>query len=302
MDDRTIISVVIPAYNVGRYLRNAVDSASQQTRIPDEIIIVDDGSTDNTGEIARSLGPLVKYIKQEQLGPAAARNRGIKEARGDWIAFLDGDDAWLPWHLGIAMKVKSAYPDAALLCGNMITTGEDTGYSEEIQGLNVRKILLKEFVKHNPVLTSTVLARKEAIIAAGGFDVSFRGPEDYDLWMRVVGMFSAYHIDLPMVKYRVSIGSLSMDDRTFLPQVLKVLDKVFEGGGALEEYADFENTAYAGQYWSASWMAFQRGSRIAALQYLLKAFMLVQGGKKYPEPINYKWIPLLCRYIFGSKI
>ena len=90
------ISVIIPAYNAEQHISRAIDSVLAQTHPADEIIAVDDGSTDDTGQILRSYGRQLRYIGQENGGAGAARNTGIKAARGEWIAFLDADDEWLP--------------------------------------------------------------------------------------------------------------------------------------------------------------------------------------------------------------
>jgi glycosyltransferase involved in cell wall biosynthesis len=301
MNDKPAISVVVPAYNVGQYLGEALDSVMRQIRPPDEVIVIDDGSTDNTPKEAQKFAGRVRYIKQPNSGPSAARNLGIRQSKGDWIAFLDGDDTWLPWHLGEVWKVKTLQPETDLFCGRTAGMNEDIRKPDETGPAKLEDITLVEFVKCNPVATSTAVVRKEALIAAGGFDISFRGPEDYDLWMRIVKKYRALYIDMPLARYRSLPGSLSMDDRSFLPQVLRVLDKAFREEGALREYLDYKNSTYAKQYWNASWMAFERGSRMRALAYLTKAFILLKKGKPYPLDIDFKWIPLLLRYSFGRR-
>jgi glycosyltransferase involved in cell wall biosynthesis len=90
------VSVVIPAYNAASVLPRAIESVLGQTSRPEEVIVVDDGSTDNTAQVATQYGPSITYIRQDNAGASAARNRGIAEATGEWIAFLDSDDEWLP--------------------------------------------------------------------------------------------------------------------------------------------------------------------------------------------------------------
>lgn len=301
MDDKPVVSAIIPAYNAERYLADAINSVLRQTRAPDEVIIVDDGSTDNTPEIAKSFGGRVRYVRQENNGPSAARNLGIQEARGDWIAFLDGDDAWLPWHLSEALKVMVNYPDAALFYGKAVGINENVCRPDGTEQVKVRNVTLRDFVKCNPVVTSTVVVRKKILISTGGFDKTFRGPEDYDLWMRIVNRYEALYIDIPMARYRSMSGSLSMDDRTFLPQVLRVLDKAFCDGGSLSKLSDLKSVAYAGQYVSASWMAFERGARITALNHLFHGYIVAHKDKRCREQINIKWIPILLRYLFGRR-
>src|SRR5687767_2043013 len=90
------VTVVIPCYNGAAYLRTTIASVLSQTALPREVLIIDDGSTDNSAEVARSFGSAVKVISQENRGLSGARNRGIEEAQGEWVAFLDADDVWMP--------------------------------------------------------------------------------------------------------------------------------------------------------------------------------------------------------------
>lgn len=299
MNNGNTVSVVMPVYNVGKFLEEAINSVLRQNPPPDEIIVVDDGSTDNTADAARKFGGGIIYLKQPNSGPAAARNLGIQHAKSRWIAFIDGDDVWLPWHLNVEFRVISKYPEAALFCGSSVDLDEKVCVPGDEGPLNARIIPLMEFVKHNPVMTSTVLALKEAICVAGGFDTNFRGPEDFDLWMRISKRYPSIYIDIPLVRYRQRAGSLSADDRLFLPQVLSVLDKAFGEDGSLREYAGFKSTAYSRQYLSASLMADARGDRITALRYLFKAYALLHRGKRYPGRIDHKWVSLLFNYLLG---
>ncbi len=109
------ISVIIPTYNSARFLPEAVQSALYQTLSPDEVIVVDDGSTDNTEDVLEPFRGRVHYIRQENQGPAVARNRGIAEAKGDLIAFLDADDVWLPEKSELQVKVLWENPRIGLV-------------------------------------------------------------------------------------------------------------------------------------------------------------------------------------------
>lgn len=104
------VSVVIPTYNRARWLRDAIRSALQQSHRPLEILVVDDGSTDDTGKLCADMGPLVRHIRQEHSGAAVARNRGLEEARGEYVAFLDSDDLWQPRKLEVHLAVHRALP------------------------------------------------------------------------------------------------------------------------------------------------------------------------------------------------
>lgn len=113
------ISVVIPAYNAGRYLSAALESVFAQTLPVAEIIVVDDGSTDNTAEVARSFPAQVRYHHQPQQGAAAARNQGVRLACGEWLALLDADDLWLPAKMALQMELFQQQPDLAMVFGRV---------------------------------------------------------------------------------------------------------------------------------------------------------------------------------------
>ena len=104
-DSSYSVSAVIPAYNAEKYIERAIDSALAQSHLPDEIIVVDDGSDDGTGEVVKKYGESIRYINQENTGASAARNAGVKAAKNEWIAFLDGDDEWLSDNLESQMAI-----------------------------------------------------------------------------------------------------------------------------------------------------------------------------------------------------
>jgi GT2 family glycosyltransferase len=227
-------------------------------------------------------------------GPAKARNHGIREARGEWIAFLDADDAWLPGKMELQMAFLDAHPEAAMICGDYIGFADDKtaedGQQKTVDGRqgtadggpHFHPITLEELACHNPVATSTVVVKKAVLEVVGGFDEQFRGPEDYDLWIRVAalgqrggqravdggrltvdGKVENYsccimHVAVPVSCYRQVPGSLSMDDRKFLPQVLRVLDKAWEKGGALHGKGG-QRRARGYHHLACAWMAAERG-------------------------------------------
>ena len=156
---------------------------------------------------------------------------------------------------------------------------------------------LADFASGNPVATSTVLVKKTALEAVGGFDEQFRGPEDYDLWMRIAARFELGRIDAPLMRYRQRAGSLSLDDRKFLPEVLRVLEKAFGETGVLNTHRSLRSAALSSQYWSASWMAFCRGDRRTARRHWLQAYRL---NRLSPEKTQRPWFRMLARYLVGK--
>ena len=298
------VSVIVPTYNAAATIREALASVAAQTFTDFEVIVIDDASTDQTprileDEFAGRPGVHVLLQARNQ-GPAAARNAGMAQACGRWVAFLDGDDAWLPDRLAVQIGLAGEHPEVALWCGAVmpLVGGRVPSVADNATTLPMRELPLKEFAFHNAVATSTVLVKREALLAVGGFDPQFRGPEDYDLWMRVASQQRLMRIERPLSRYRLVPGSLSMDDRKFLPQVLRVLDKAFGNGGALAAYAGLHDSAVATQYWNASWMAFNRGARLTALRLLARAY---QMDHRSEEGAARAWGRLLLRYIAGDR-
>ncbi|NQU41429.1 MAG: glycosyltransferase family 2 protein [Lentisphaerae bacterium] len=320
------ISVIIPAYNSAMTLEAALDSVAAQSIIQEidggalntvvEVIVVDDCSSDDTLGAAQQwlnrISPPPFSFRLSRLpsngGPAAARNDGISKACGKWVAFLDSDDAWLPHRLAAQITLAEKYPSVAMWCGETIGMEIERGEKRakggqrktEMAGRenlpSCEEITLENLAVENPVATSTVLVKKSVLDKVGGFDEQFRGPEDYDLWLRVAAMGRVVKMVQPLSRYRYVQGSLSLDERRFMPEVLRVLDKAFGSGGVLEGRKALKRAARSTQFWSASWMAFCRGDRWRAVELWVAAYWLnlwTAARKKR------KWWPLLLRYMMG---
>ncbi len=181
------ISVAIPAYNAEQYLREAVDSVLAQTCKPWEIIVVNDGSTDRTEEIALSYGDKIRYIKQENQGLAGARNTAIREAAGDWIAFFDSDDVMMPDKLCLQIAAIEANPDLILVYSGFSFLYPD-GRREEVSAFPARD-LWPALRYRTPILPSTSVVRRAALLEVGNFRSVLT--EDWDLWIRLIRRYSA---------------------------------------------------------------------------------------------------------------
>jgi len=205
------VSVIIPAYNAEPYIAQAIESCLQQTAPPDEIIVADDSSTDGTAAIAKKSSKFVKVVQlTENSGVSVARNRAIEESTADWIAFLDADDYFLPDKLELQADCIRENPHAVLIySGFRIVAGnglpEDGSFSPAGD-------LAWRLRYQNPILTSSVLLRREAFDAAGGFDPVYRSAQDWDMWLRIAERFSTAAfaaVPNPLVMYRRVPGSLS---------------------------------------------------------------------------------------------
>jgi glycosyltransferase involved in cell wall biosynthesis len=201
-----LVSVVIPAYNAARYLAEAIDSALAQSHAAVEVIVVDDGSTDETPAVAASYGQRIRFLRQANAGPARARNFGASAACGAYLAFLDADDYWMPEKLTRQLACLRAHPEAALVHTPVFELDDTTGARElriepleEFHGECYERLFLG-----NHITLSTVLVRRTCFEAVGGFDETIRtaSVEDYDLWLRLARRFPLAHLDVPLVVYR----------------------------------------------------------------------------------------------------
>lgn len=299
------IAVIIPAYNSASTIAQTLDSVASQTHRVKQIIVVDDASPDHTLKIITQWQQQNPDTKIECLplcenhGPAHARNHGIRNATSRWIAFLDADDAWLPWAAATLHQTINQSPHSSFICAHtcpMEAPAPDTP-SDPIR---VSPLNRQTLVSRNLVATSTVLVERQRLLDLQGFDEQFIGPEDYDLWLRLLAQSDATLIKAPVTRYRTTVGSLSMDDRTFLPQVLRVLRKAFAPEGALADLPQYRRQAFAEQFVSASWMAYHRGARPRAITLLIRSWLRGPAtlDKEHTDPRHR--LKLLIRYLTPS--
>ena len=227
-----LVSVIMPAYNYGRYIGEAIGSVLSQTYDNLEIVVVDDGSTDNTCEVVGGfIGKLkrkVRYYYQKNKGPGAARNFAIKEARGEYLAFLDADDLWLPDKLKLQMEMFAGNPDIGFIHTNyklFNAEGEIVNYRFGITSLsqlsgNIFPYLLRE----NIINGSTIIARKALLIEAGGFAEEYLS-EDYILWLKMARKSKAGYIRDPLIKCRKHLDN-KRDIAVLYASVRRVIDKI----------------------------------------------------------------------------
>jgi glycosyltransferase involved in cell wall biosynthesis len=220
-DPAALVSVVIPAYNTERYLRRAIDSVLAQRYRPLECIVVDDGSTDGTGDIARSFGNQVRYIRQRNAGASAARNAGILASRGAYVAFLDSDDYWLDTKLENQMRVLSAHPELRLVSTlwAWLPSNTDPGRTDfsgpEFDEAAIDLLPGWESLLRDPYLgTPTVVVAATAAKAVGGFDVKLRSAEDIDFFMRVCDGQPYAVLKQRLVGFQLRQGSLTRTENS----------------------------------------------------------------------------------------
>jgi glycosyltransferase involved in cell wall biosynthesis len=273
------VSVVIPTYNRAASLPTAVESALRQTHVPLEVLVVDDGSTDDTAEVCRAFPPPVRYIRQDNGGCAAARNTGIAHARGEFIALLDSDDVWEPTKLEVQLDVHRAHPEIGCsatnstlidLAGNSLPERDSF---REIFGVfdNLRVDPEEHFASRlspteveaagarhacyvgdffellflgNVVLPSSALIHRRVLERVGSFDASLRFAEETEFFHRAAEAFPLAMIMTPLVGRRVGDEEAMTgpgNDVKFIAGALKSLDRVAVRRGVL---SDAETAAY----------------------------------------------------------
>lgn len=200
-----MISVVIPLYNKAHTIVDTLHTVMYQTYTDFEVIIVNDGSTDNGLEVIEQnfKDPRIRIINQENQGVAVARNRGVEEARSNYIAFLDADDKWHPEYLEIMNKAILSHPNAALYSSGGLIQNADGSISYRLANKYLNQIVLCDFFE-NPFLfchTSGTIVNKTSFRQTDGFPKGMQCLEDFTLFMQLAIVGSVVYIDLPISKY-----------------------------------------------------------------------------------------------------
>jgi glycosyltransferase involved in cell wall biosynthesis len=210
--DKSTCSVVIPVRNGADYITEAIESILRQTLKPAEIIVVNDGSTDNTAEILKQYGTKLKVTTSSGLGAPSARNFGVKAAKSQFIAFLDCDDIAHPDRLKKQLECLLANPEAGMVFCAMTyidKNGQSNGGDVRCPEYNHNGFLGQLFERNRIGSTSVVMIRKKIFFDLGGFDEAFDYSEDYDLWLRVARDWKIYYLDETLLKYRLHDKNIS---------------------------------------------------------------------------------------------
>jgi glycosyltransferase involved in cell wall biosynthesis len=222
------VSVVIPAYNVAWCVRKAIDSALAQSWSDREIVVVDDGSTDDTTAVLASYGDAIRVVVQRNGGMSNARNAGIRAARGEFIAFLDADDWWLPAKLERQVALLRARPEIGF-CSCTVRVEDLEGRLLNLWSCpKVEGSFVAHLFRHGadvPGSCSAVLARRALVEAAGGFDESLRGMEDPDLWIRLAAVTEYVCLPEPMAVILRRPGSVSRNLESMRNAAVRVMHK-----------------------------------------------------------------------------
>ena len=226
------VAAIVPAYNAAGHLAACIESILAQTVPVDEVIVVDDGSRDNTREVIESFGPRVRCISQPNQGPGAARNNAIRSTKAEWIAFLDADDAWAPNKIEVQMKAAREHPNYAILHTDAAIFGPD-GNAEANFHADKRPVnewIFDRLLQTCFVLISTVMARRSVLTEGGLFteSKSLYGVEDYDFWLRLSRKHRFWTVPEPLTLRTRQPGSLSFNTGTMAAGEILILKSVLE--------------------------------------------------------------------------
>jgi glycosyltransferase involved in cell wall biosynthesis len=261
------VSVVIPAYNAAAYLAGAVDSVLAQTFGDRELVVVDDGSTDATPQVLEGYGSSVRVVRQANQGVAAARNRGLRESRGRWVAFLDADDQWAPDKLARQVEALRGQPGHGA-CATRFTVVDEGKGPVEVRGARSGEATLEALLLNGNVVgtPSTVISERTLLEACGGFDPALSQCADWDLWIRVALRTAFVCLEEPLVAYRRHGSNMSRSVPLLEADTLRLLDKAFGMPELPEPLAGRRNEAFAQQYMVLAGSYFRAGMHRDALR------------------------------------
>jgi glycosyltransferase involved in cell wall biosynthesis len=220
------VTAIIPVYNGAGYVGAAVQSALGQRDVAVEVLVIDDGSTDDTWRVLGEFGDAIRKVRQENAGHVRSRNRGARLAAGDWLAFLDADDEWLPDKL--AKQLALAGDEVAMVYTDRVNFGGCDRIAP-VQSEGVRQYegdVFEQLLLDNFVTVSSVIMRKDWFTQLGGFEEELLVCEDWDLWLRYSAAGGKVRLCRePLTRYRWHPGSMSNNQERMCQGRLKVLER-----------------------------------------------------------------------------
>ena len=225
------ISVIIPTFNRKKTLERAIQSVMNQSLSPFEILIIDDGSNDGTEEWIKENFQNIKYIYQNNHGVSSARNIGIENAYGEWVAFLDSDDEWLPNKLYEQVKAIESNPEMKFFHTNEIWIRNGVRVNQMKKHKKYGGYIFEKCLDICKISPSSVLIQKEVFDNIGIFDESLRVCEDYDLWLRITSKYPVVFLDIPLIyKYGGHADQLSKVNDGIESYRIQSLEKIIKSG------------------------------------------------------------------------
>jgi glycosyltransferase involved in cell wall biosynthesis len=270
------VSAVIPVYNGGAFVGEAINSVLNQTYPPVECLVIDDGSTDSTPEIVAGFGDAVFHVRQERRGVSAARNRGAKLARGDLLAFLDHDDTWFTIKLERQVAALEVAEDATMaLCAMQVV--DAGGNVLGMKRLRPRDDLITGMLLIDGTETvscsSTGVVRRDAFLDLGGFDVALGMSADWDLLLRTLLHSGVEYVDEPLVNYRVHDSNMSRTVSAMDRDMRYAFAKAFADPSLPDSVRERRRKAYGRLYRMLGASYHESGHTVAAGRLLVNAIL-----------------------------
>lgn len=290
------VSILTAAYNHFRFVRQSIESGLAQTYRDIEHVVVDDGSTDGTEDVARSFDNRIVYIRQENRGAHAALNRAIKASSGEHVALLDSDDIWLPHKLERQMNTFEQFPDAGFVYslayligpnGEPLRNGEPIGTA-----ISDPQRAFEELVLGNCIPAGTVVARRTCIEKVGLFDESLKASSDWDLWLRIAAKWPVVCVAEPLAMFRIheksSWPSLERSGRAFEERILTLNKLSAEIAGREREFPGLKKRALSRAYLFGAMTSAAAGNPVSAVERFSQCAVLDPGFAR-ESALDVKW-------------
>jgi glycosyltransferase involved in cell wall biosynthesis len=253
------VSVIIPSYNKAEYTRRTVESVLAQTYKNIEILVIDDGSKDNTKEVMAQYAGRIHFIEKANGGACSARNEGIRRATGEYVTFLDCDDLYVPQKIERCVSYLEANPDFGFVYTGVYFIDENDAVISTYDHPNSREgYITSGLILGNFICNSTIVVRQSVLQKAGFFDENFFTPGDWDLWLRFSVIAQAGYIADPLTKYRVIDNYIFNRLELARKEELYMLDKFFK---ANPDYQSLKGKAYSNFHLRFAQCAFLKKER-----------------------------------------
>jgi glycosyltransferase involved in cell wall biosynthesis len=281
----------MPAYNAARTIGVALESVLAQTFTDFEVIVVDDGSTDETGIIANNLDSRVRCVQQDNAGPYVARNRGLHECRADLIALLDADDIWCPDKLRRQVDFMHRAPNVGISYTAAWRVDENLAKLSYIPARTYDDYG-KALLLHSGILgggCSAAMIRRDLIRSSGGFSSAYTQSGDWEYWLRLSRLTDFGPIDEPLVLYRLTAGSVSSNVERLEHSVMTILDEFYRGE-VPEDYRRLRRRVYSNHWMILAGSYFQDGKPLDAIRCAVRSLILHPANALRPAGLPLRWI------------
>jgi glycosyltransferase involved in cell wall biosynthesis len=275
--DKLLISVLMPVYKGERFVARAIESVLAQSYSDVELIIVNDGSPDNSATVIQPYltDSRVKYIEQINTGVAGARNAALRHAKGTYVGLCDQDDEWLPHKAEKQVAYLEAHPEAGLVHGDVDyinESGQLLPHEQYFPAAVFGQCFVRMYMG-NPVMAVAAMFRRSAVDAVGGFDPTIKYADDYDLWLRIAAQHAVGYIDEPIARYRWHAENNSHHQvaiREYTLRVLRKAERELPNACARVPRAD-RKLRYCKLYEQMAHYARAESRPFAAMNYVIKA-------------------------------